>query len=82
MRVYWNLDKHIVWSGFYTLISFIDINMKQSFFIFMVITLMLPQFVSAKGGKIVHNLLLFLIICGMVRQRTVLMHGNSESQLL
>ena len=36
---------------FYTLISFIDINMKQSFFIFMVITLMLPQFVSAKRGK-------------------------------
>jgi glutamate dehydrogenase/leucine dehydrogenase len=25
--------------------------MKQSFFIFMVITLMLPQFVSAKRGK-------------------------------
>ena len=52
MRVYWNLDKHIVWSGFFTLSSlFIDINMKQSFFIFMVITLMLPQFVSAKKGE-------------------------------
>ena len=52
MRVYWALDKHIVWFGGCTLSStFIDINMKQFFFIFMVITLMLPQFVSAKRGN-------------------------------
>ena len=32
MRVYWNLDKHIVWSGFLHSHLFIDINMKQSYF--------------------------------------------------